>query len=100
MTAALIDGAALAARIRKQVAADVAGLPTPPGLATVLVGDDPASAIYVSRKRKCCAEAGMRDVHRHLPVNWSMANESRSLVGWDEVQADLTRGPVSHCAAR
>jgi methylenetetrahydrofolate dehydrogenase (NADP+)/methenyltetrahydrofolate cyclohydrolase len=67
VTAVLIDGTAVAARIRTQVAADVARLATPPGLATVLVGEDPASAIYVRNKRKRCVEAGMRDVHRHLP---------------------------------
>jgi methylenetetrahydrofolate dehydrogenase (NADP+)/methenyltetrahydrofolate cyclohydrolase len=67
MSAKLIDGAALATRIRKEVATDIARLAATPGLATVLVGEDPASAIYVSRKRKYCVEAGMRDVHRHLP---------------------------------
>ncbi len=38
----------------------------PPGLATILVGDDPASAVYVANKRKACAEAGIADHHRHL----------------------------------
>jgi methylenetetrahydrofolate dehydrogenase (NADP+)/methenyltetrahydrofolate cyclohydrolase len=67
VTSVLIDGTAVAARVRKQVAADVARLATPPGLATVLVGEDPASAIYVRNKRKLCVEAGMRDLHQHLP---------------------------------
>ena len=40
-----------------------------PGLATILVGDDPASAIYVANKRKACAEAGIADLHRHLPAD-------------------------------
>jgi methylenetetrahydrofolate dehydrogenase (NADP+) / methenyltetrahydrofolate cyclohydrolase len=66
VTATLIDGKALAARIREQVKAEVNAL-APPGLATVLVGDDPASAIYVSNKRALCVKAGMRDIHRHLP---------------------------------
>jgi len=66
VTATLIDGRALAARVREQVAAEVTAL-APPGLATVLVGDDPASAIYVRNKRAQCVEAGMRDIHRHLP---------------------------------
>jgi methylenetetrahydrofolate dehydrogenase (NADP+)/methenyltetrahydrofolate cyclohydrolase len=39
-----------------------------PGLATVLVGDDPASAIYVRSKRQGCVQAGMRDLHQHLPA--------------------------------
>jgi methylenetetrahydrofolate dehydrogenase (NADP+)/methenyltetrahydrofolate cyclohydrolase len=49
----------------QKVAADVAGLATTPGLATVLVGNDPASAIYVRNKRKRGVEAGMRDTHRY-----------------------------------
>ncbi|PXY37087.1 bifunctional 5,10-methylene-tetrahydrofolate dehydrogenase/5,10-methylene-tetrahydrofolate cyclohydrolase [Prauserella coralliicola] len=67
MTATLIDGKAVATRVREEVARDVAALPAQPGLATVLVGDDPASAIYVRNKRRQCVEAGIRDLHRHLP---------------------------------
>ncbi|MFD2419800.1 bifunctional methylenetetrahydrofolate dehydrogenase/methenyltetrahydrofolate cyclohydrolase FolD [Amycolatopsis pigmentata] len=67
MNALVIDGRAVAAGVRARVAREVATLPTPPGLATVLIGDDPASAIYVRNKRRQCAEAGMRDLHRHLP---------------------------------
>lgn len=67
MTATLIDGRALAARVRMEVADEVATLRTSPGLATVLVGEDPASAVYVRNKRKQCVEAGMLDLHRHLP---------------------------------
>lgn len=67
MSATLIDGAAIAERVRKQVQTQVAALAAPPGLATVLIGNDPASAIYVRNKRKQCVEAGIRDVHRHLP---------------------------------
>ena len=44
-----------------------------PGLATILVGDDPASAIYVANKRKACAEAGIEDYHRHLPASSDQA---------------------------
>ncbi|MFF0079097.1 bifunctional 5,10-methylenetetrahydrofolate dehydrogenase/5,10-methenyltetrahydrofolate cyclohydrolase [Streptomyces canus] len=65
-----IDGSALARRIRSAVAkrvAEVASTGVVPGLATVLVGDDPASAVYVAAKRRAIREAGMRDVHRHLP---------------------------------
>ena len=63
MTAQIIDGAAIAARARAQVAEDVAAArgrrPPRPGLATVLVGDNPASQTYVRSKRKACAEAGI-----------------------------------------
>jgi methylenetetrahydrofolate dehydrogenase (NADP+) / methenyltetrahydrofolate cyclohydrolase len=63
MTAEVIDGRAIAARVRAEVAEDVKSLArsgVTPGLATVLVGDDPASRIYVSSKRKACAEVGIR----------------------------------------
>jgi methylenetetrahydrofolate dehydrogenase (NADP+)/methenyltetrahydrofolate cyclohydrolase len=73
MTASIIDGRAAAARVREEVALEVAQLTRmtgrPPGLATILVGDDPASAIYVSNKRKACAEAGIADHHRHLDAD-------------------------------
>lgn len=65
MTARLIDGNALAQRIRGEVAARAAALRgqgTPPGLAVVLVGDDPASAIYVKHKVKDCEAAGLHSV--------------------------------------
>jgi methylenetetrahydrofolate dehydrogenase (NADP+)/methenyltetrahydrofolate cyclohydrolase len=72
MSATIIDGKAVAAAVREQIARDVAELTEStgraPGLATVLVGDDPASAIYVANKRKACAEAGIADHHQHLPA--------------------------------
>jgi methylenetetrahydrofolate dehydrogenase (NADP+)/methenyltetrahydrofolate cyclohydrolase len=64
----LIDGRAIAAQVRAEVAETVAALDEAPGLATVLVGDDPASAIYVRSKREACVRLGMRDLHRHLPA--------------------------------
>ncbi len=68
---ALIDGKALARKIRATVAAEVAAAyadpASAPGLATVLVGDDPASAVYVASKRRAVREAGMRDLHQSLP---------------------------------
>lgn len=67
MPASIIDGKAAAAELRERVARDVAQLPEPPGLATLLVGDDPASAVYVASKRRQCVQAGIRDLHRHLP---------------------------------
>jgi methylenetetrahydrofolate dehydrogenase (NADP+)/methenyltetrahydrofolate cyclohydrolase len=59
-----MDGKALAARVRKEVAAEVAALGGELGLATVLVGDDPASHVYITSKHKAATEAGMhpRDV--------------------------------------
>ena len=65
-SARIIDGKAVAARIRERVAAEVAALPAPPGLATVLVGDDPASATYVRMKREDSARVGIESFH-HEP---------------------------------
>jgi methylenetetrahydrofolate dehydrogenase (NADP+) / methenyltetrahydrofolate cyclohydrolase len=73
MPAKIIDGRAVAARIREEVADEVAGLREAgrpvPGLATILVGNDPASAVYVANKRKASAEVGIADHHRHLPAS-------------------------------
>ena len=62
-----MDGAALAARIRQEVAAEVAELGAL-GLATVLVGDDPASEIYIGKKHEACREAGIEPHDHHLPA--------------------------------
>lgn len=68
MAAQLIDGKALAARIRTRLRAAVAGLSRPPGLAVVLVGDDPASKVYVGHKRRDCEEVGFRSLAYDLPA--------------------------------
>jgi methylenetetrahydrofolate dehydrogenase (NADP+) / methenyltetrahydrofolate cyclohydrolase len=62
MTACIIDGAALAKRIRGEAAQRAAALGTTPGLAVILVGDDPASAVYVRNKVRACEEAGFHSV--------------------------------------
>ena len=71
MGARIIDGKAIAASVRERVAGEAAELAErlgrPPGLATVLVGEDPASHVYVRNKRKASEEAGMRSIHRELP---------------------------------
>jgi len=66
VSARVIDGKAVAARVRETVAAEVAELPSPPGLATILVGEDPASAVYVRMKREDSAEVGIESFH-HEP---------------------------------
>jgi methylenetetrahydrofolate dehydrogenase (NADP+)/methenyltetrahydrofolate cyclohydrolase len=63
----IIDGKAVAARIKRDVAQDVERLSVRPGLATVLVGDDPASAVYVRMKREDCAEVGIESFHHEVP---------------------------------
>ena len=65
MTAQLIDGVALSRKIREEVAQRAAALTArghQPGLAVILVGDDPASATYVKNKVKACADAGVHSV--------------------------------------
>ena len=68
-----MDGAALAARIRAEIAAEVAELGGL-GLATVLVGDDPASEIYIGRKHEAAREAGIQPHDHHLPAETSEAD--------------------------
>lgn len=58
--ATILDGKKLAEAIREKVKTRVAALPTPPGLAVILVGDDPASHTYVALKARACAQAGIR----------------------------------------
>ncbi|MDY7565682.1 bifunctional methylenetetrahydrofolate dehydrogenase/methenyltetrahydrofolate cyclohydrolase FolD [Pseudomonas sp. RTC3] len=75
MTAKLIDGKAIAAGLRQQIAKRVTerreqGLRTP-GLAVILVGNDPASQVYVSHKRKDCEEVGFNSKAYDLPTDTS-----------------------------
>jgi methylenetetrahydrofolate dehydrogenase (NADP+)/methenyltetrahydrofolate cyclohydrolase len=83
--AVLMDGKALAERVRGEVAQDVQGLDRPVGLATVLVGDDPASEIYVSSKQKACREVGIEPFDHHLP---SDTTEDELLRLVDQLNAD------------
>ena len=78
MAARVIDGKAVAAAVRERVAAEVATLPSAPGLATVLVGDDPASAVYVRMKREDSAQVGIESFH-HEPgarARWRACSRS------------------------
>jgi methylenetetrahydrofolate dehydrogenase (NADP+) / methenyltetrahydrofolate cyclohydrolase len=70
MAARLMDGAALAAKVRGEVREEVAGLGDL-GLATVLVGDDPASQVYIRLKHKAADEVGIRAIDRRLPADTS-----------------------------
>jgi methylenetetrahydrofolate dehydrogenase (NADP+)/methenyltetrahydrofolate cyclohydrolase len=77
MTARIIDGKAIAADLRREVAAGVGTLQrergVTPGLAAVLVGDDPASQVYVRTKAKATREAGMASFEHRLPADTSEA---------------------------
>ena len=68
MSAERIDGKAIAETLRASVARAVAEIGTAPGLAVVLVGEDPASQVYVRNKIKACEEAGIVSYHHVLPV--------------------------------
>ena len=89
MSARLIDGKAVAAKVRARIAeavrARVGAGGSAPGLATVLVGGDPASEVYVTNKRRQCEEAGMRSLHHGLDADTSI-DELEALI--DELNAD------------
>jgi methylenetetrahydrofolate dehydrogenase (NADP+)/methenyltetrahydrofolate cyclohydrolase len=77
MTASIIDGKAYAARLRARLAEETARLHAAhglkPGLATVLVGTDPASQVYIANKNKTAEALGFVSLHRHLPATASEA---------------------------
>jgi methylenetetrahydrofolate dehydrogenase (NADP+) / methenyltetrahydrofolate cyclohydrolase len=83
MTATIIDGREIAARVRAGVAREVEAFTAEhgraPGLATVLVGEDPASAVYVGGKQQACTEVGMVPFDRRLPANASFEEVAEEL---------------------
>jgi len=83
MSAQVIDGKAIAASVRAQVAEEVGTFSEQtgrvPGLATVLVGEDPGSAVYVAGKQRACAEVGMAPFDRRLPADASHAQVAELL---------------------
>lgn len=85
MTAQILDGKAVAAAVKREVAGDVARLERPPGLATVLVGEDPASHTYVRGKRRDAGEVGIRSIHHEIDGSVSQ-EELNGLI--DELNAD------------
>jgi methylenetetrahydrofolate dehydrogenase (NADP+)/methenyltetrahydrofolate cyclohydrolase len=93
MAARILDGKALAAQMQAEIATSVAEQVTAggpkPGLATVLVGEDPASHVYVRNKRRSCEQVGMTSFHFELPASASQA-ELLTLV------ERLNRDPAVH----
>jgi methylenetetrahydrofolate dehydrogenase (NADP+)/methenyltetrahydrofolate cyclohydrolase len=85
MSATIIDGKQIAARVRAGVAEQVEAFGREtgqtPGLATVLVGEDPASAVYVGGKQRACAEVGMVPYDRRLPANATFEEVAEELEG-------------------
>lgn len=97
MSGRSIDGKAIAARVRAEVSEAVRALPAQPALAVVLVGDDPASHVYVSSKAKATVEAGMRSIEVRLPADTSEAElltRVSALSGDPEVDAILVQLPL------
>jgi methylenetetrahydrofolate dehydrogenase (NADP+)/methenyltetrahydrofolate cyclohydrolase len=90
VSAQIIDGKAAAARVRADVAEQVQAFrertQRVPGLATVLVGDDPASAVYVGSKQRASAEVGMQAFDRRLPADSSYERVAEEL---DALRADV-----------
>lgn len=87
--ARVVDGRELAAQEKSRIAAEVARFTVEygaaPALATVLIGDDEASAVYVGAKLKACAEVGLESVHRPLPGD---VDRAEALAVIDELNAD------------
>ncbi len=83
MAARIIDGKAIAARVRGEVAGRTQAFVDrhghPPGLATVLVGGDPASAVYVGAKQRACREVGMEPFDRRLSAESSFEDVADEL---------------------
>jgi methylenetetrahydrofolate dehydrogenase (NADP+) / methenyltetrahydrofolate cyclohydrolase len=101
VAARIIDGKAVAAAVRERVAGEVRSFEAErgrtPQLATVIVGDDPASEVYVSGKHRACEEVGMRSAHHGLPAETS-EDELLRLVDQlgrdDDVDGILVQLPV------
>jgi methylenetetrahydrofolate dehydrogenase (NADP+)/methenyltetrahydrofolate cyclohydrolase len=101
MAARIIDGKALAARVREEVARDVAAFTAQtgrrPGLATILVGDDPASAVYVAGKQKAGEQVGIAGFDHRLPAD-AAEDEVAELIARlnadDDVSGILCQLPV------
>jgi methylenetetrahydrofolate dehydrogenase (NADP+)/methenyltetrahydrofolate cyclohydrolase len=85
--ARIIDGKAFAANLLLQITAEVAALPRQPGLAVVLVGDDPASQVYVRNKAKTTVEAGMRSFEHRLPADTPQVALLALIAGLNEDRA-------------
>ena len=101
MAARILDGKKVAETIRAEVAAEVAAMTArgerPPGLAVLLVGDDPASAVYVGSKAKACEEAGIVSWVERLPADAAeatVAAEIDRLVADPNVDGILVQLPL------
>jgi len=102
MTASIIDGTALSREIREQLrerAAQLTSKGRQPGLAVVLVGDNPASRIYVRNKTKACADVGVYSETHELPANVSeveLLDRIRALNADPRIHGILVQLPLPH----
>ncbi len=101
MSARILDGKAVSARVRAEVKSDVQAFAAEhdatPGLATVLVGDDPASHVYVGNKIKACEEAGIRSIHHGVAEDISQGDLLDLVAGLnadDSVDGILVQMPL------
>jgi len=100
MTASIIDGKAIAAKRRQQLAERVAAMKAEgltPGLAVVIVGEDPASQLYVRNKEKACAEVGLYSEKIELPADTTQEDLLalvRSLNDRDDIHGILVQFPL------
>ena len=97
MAATVIDGKALAAKCKARVAKEVEGLSRRPGLAVIIVGDDPASRTYVNSKRKDCDECGIYSEEYALPADagqGALMEIIESLNGRSDIDGILCQLPL------
>ncbi len=100
-TTKILDGKALAQKMQTQLKKRVANLQAEfgrsPGLAVIMVGDDPASAVYVRNKERSCAKVGIMSLGQHLPANITQAdleNKIQELNQDDRVDGILVQLPL------
>lgn len=97
MSAEIIDGKQIAQTLREQLAKDVAGMDKKPGLAVILVGDDPASHVYVGNKIKACEQVGIRSYESRLPADATQAQVQAAIHAFNtdpDVHGILLQLPV------
>jgi len=97
MSAKIIDGKALAAQMRAEISNEISKLKKIPGLAVIMVGDNPSSAVYVRNKEKACEEVGIRSYPYHLPEQTTQAELEAlidRLVKDDDVHGILVQLPL------
>jgi len=97
VSARILEGRQVADAVKEEVAAAVADIPKEVGLATVLVGDDPASHVYVRSKRRVAGQVGINSIHHELPAKTSqeaLEDLVRSLNDDDAVDGILVQLPL------